>query len=482
MLHRAALLCLCLPAWLLANSPAVRPNVLFIAVDDLKPATGAYGDKAARTPALDALAARGTLFHRAYCMQAVCGPSRNAVLTGLRPETLKIYDLATHFRQRMPDVRTLPQHFKEQGYLTQALGKIFHVGHGNQEDAPSWSVPHWPVKSIGYAKKQSTELTREEALFANLPAQGLPRGPGMERADVPDEAYGDGQIAQEAKRRLAALAEHPEQPWFLALGFVKPHLPFCAPEKYWAMHDPDKLPQPHSSVPPEGAPPYATQISGELRAYAESPETGPVSPELTRQLIHGYYAAVSYMDTQLGKVLAELDALKLSDNTIIVLWGDHGWHLGDHGMWCKHSNYEQATRSALMIAAPGKKAAQHSQALVEFVDIYPTLCELAGLPLPNHLTGQGSSLVPLLTDPSASIKAAAHQVYPKRSLDGKPLMGHAVRTERYRYVEWQLPDRSVRHRELYDLERDPDETKNIAGEQPAVVEQHSKRIADRLGR
>ncbi|MEX2026514.1 MAG: sulfatase, partial [Pirellulaceae bacterium] len=303
---------------------AERPNVLLICIDDLKPALGCYGDKLAKTPSIDALAARGIVFERAYCNQAVCSPSRNALLTGLRPQTIGIYDLGTNFRQSVPDAVTLPQHFRQHGYKSEGLGKIFHVGHGNHEDPASWSVPHWRANVVAYALAESKAKrgqTREEALFSNKNAKGLPRGAAYEAADVPDNAYPDGALADEAIRRLQAAADRKSEPFFLAVGFVKPHLPFCAPKKYWDLHDPAAFRLAERQTPPDGAPAYAPQFGGELRQYAGIPEQGPIPAELQRKLIHGYYAATSYMDAQVGRVLAELDRLKLAGETIVVLWG-----------------------------------------------------------------------------------------------------------------------------------------------------------------
>ncbi len=467
-----------------AAEAKLRPNVLFIAVDDLKPNIGCYGDTHARTPNIDRLAARGVLFERAYCMQAVCSPSRNGVLTGLRPQTLRIYDLNTNFRQSVPDVITLPQHFQQLGWKTEALGKLFHVGHGNHEDPASWSVPHWQAKSIGYAlPENNAQLTREEALFANKNARDLPRGAPFENADVPDNTYGDGKIADEAIVRLQAAKQHPDQPFFLAVGFLKPHLPFCAPKKYWDLHDPAQLPMPTRSTPPEGAPPFAPQFGGELRQYSDIPESGPVDDAKARTLIHGYYSATSYMDAQLGRVLDTLDELQLTDHTIIVLWGDHGWHLGDHGMWCKHTNYEQATRAPLIIAAPGKPAGRRTAAITEFVDIYPTLCDLAGIEKPFHL--QGESLFGLLSkDQVPPTENSAFQVYPRSNKSHGPMLGQAVRTDRYRYVEWQKKDGTIVARELYDMQNDPGETVNQADnpQLAEVVKTHSALIATQLAK
>ncbi len=454
-------------------APAPKPNVLLICVDDLKPLLGCYGDKVIKSPNIDRLAARGVVFDRAYCNQAVCAPSRNSLMTGVRPTTLGIYDLGTNFREAAPDAVTLPQYFITHGYRAEALGKIFHVGHGNHDDPASWSVPLFKAKSIAYVKPESRAnqgLTREEALFANeTDVAKLLRGAAYESADVPDNAYPDGKIADEAMRRLRSAKAKPSEPFFLAVGFLKPHLPFCAPKKYWDLYDRASFTVPALRTAPEGAPKYAPSGWGELRQYSDIPDTGPLTDDQARTMIHGYHAAVSFVDAQLGKVLDELDRLGLASNTIIVLWGDHGWHLGDHGWWCKHDNYEQAARLPLIVAAPGvpKPGTHATNALIETVDIYPTLAELAGLPAPQVPQGlEGKSFVPVLRDPNLGINSYAFHVYPRGER-----IGRAVRTTRYRLVEWKVPGRAAdtADLELYDYETDPLETKNLATEQPDVV-------------
>lgn len=469
----ALLACLTLLGVLTPLRAAAPPrNVLLICVDDLKPALGCYGDPIAKSPNLDRLASRGLLFERAYCSQAVCAPSRNTLLTGLRPQTLGIYDLGTNFRKARPDAITLPQHFRQHGYRTEGLGKIFHVGHGNGEDPVSWSVPHWPAAVIAYALPENRTrpgLTREEALFSNRSAQGLPRGAAYEAANVSDTAYPDGALADEAIRRLEAAKQRPDEPFFLAVGFVKPHLPFCAPKRYWDLYDPAAFALATVTKPPAGAPPYAPQFGGELRQYAGIPEQGPLEPTLQRTLIHGYYAAVSFMDAQLGRVLDGLDRLDLAQNTIVVLWGDHGWHLGDHGMWCKHTNYEQATRIPLLLVAPGVRAGAVSRAFVESADLFPTLCDLAGLPTPAGLDGR--SFAATLRDPGMSARDHITHVYPRHPRGRGPILGRAIRTERYRLVEWKAPGApaATAEVELYDYAVDPAETENLADEQPEVA-------------
>jgi iduronate 2-sulfatase len=455
-----------------------NPNVLFICVDDLKPLLGCYGDKRIQSPNIDRLGKRGIVFESAYCNQAVCAPSRNSLLTGIRPATSGIYDLGTNFRVSAPDAVTLPQYFMQHGYRTEGLGKIFHVGHGNHEDPQSWSVPPFGGKSIFYALAESHAnpgLTREEALFANESGVGkLPRGAPYEAADVPDNTYPDGQIADEAIRRLRAARER-SAPFFLAVGFLKPHLPFCAPKKYWELYKRDSFQVPELRKPPEGAPPYAPTTWGELRNYSDIPEVGPLDDEKARTLIHGYHAAVSFVDAQLGRVIDELDRLQLSTNTIIILWGDHGWHLGDHGMWSKHTNYEEATHIPLLIVAPGiTKAGTRTRALVESVDLYPTICELAGLPEPhNPQPLDGKSLVPVLKNPSSKNKEAVFHVFPRNRRRDGAILGRAVRTERYRLVEWKKPGAApdTADFELYDYKKDPLETKNLASAEPNVVKQ-----------
>ena len=465
---------------------AEHPNVLLILVDDLKPSFGAYGDHFVHAPNLDRLAARGLRFDNAYCNQAVCAPSRNSLLTSARSTSLGIYDLGTNFRKAVPEAITLPQHFKQHGYLAAGVGKIFHIGHGNVGDDASWSVPFQPDKVVDYVLPESTDgqMTREQAFFANQSPRGLPRGAAWERADVADDAYADGRIAAEGVRRLQAYQQG-KQPFFLALGFVKPHLPFCAPKKYWDLYDPQRLPQPERNIAPEGAPPYAGKKLGEIDQYKPVPDRPPIPPEMRRTLIHGYYAALSYMDAQVGKVLDELDRLELADNTIVLLWGDHGYHLGDHGMWTKHTNYEQANRIPLLVVAPGVTHPQSStRALVETVDIYPSLCQLAGLPQPTGPQPiDGKSFVSVLENPQSRFREFASHCFPRSrnrpGTGGQAVLGRAVRTDRYRLVEWNgfggSPETA--DYELYDYETDPGETRNLASEKPAVVRELAALLA-----
>lgn len=444
----------------LAISPAMaKPkNVLLICIDDLKPSLGCYDDPVAHTPAIDALARRGLLFEAAYCNQAVCSPSRNALMTGLRPQTIGIYDLPTNFRKGAPGAVTVAEHFKANGYRTEALGKIMHRGHGNVEDSASWTVPHFVAKAPLYLNPESTANGRKDS-------RGGTRGAATEIGDTnDDEAYFDGLIAKEAIARLENAAANPDEPFFIAVGFIRPHLPFVAPKKYWDLYDADKIPMPEFLEAPEGAPDYAVHSGGELRQYSDMPLKGKIDEAKTRHLIHGYYAATSYADAQIGRVLEALDANQLSENTIVVLWGDHGWHLGDHSIWCKHTNFEQAARIPLIIADPDGAGNARTSALIETVDLYPTLAELAGIPEKAGLDGISQAAV--VKDPGVTLRDHVIHVYPR---GGK--LGRAIRTERFRMVEWKRPGASsdAAEFELYDYQIDPLETRSLASDDPDTL-------------
>ncbi|MFT7034895.1 MAG: iduronate 2-sulfatase [Cyclobacteriaceae bacterium] len=458
-----------------------KKNVLLILVDDLKPNLGAYGDPIAVSPNIDRLASMGTKFDLAYCNQAVCMASRYNLMLGSRSTSTGFYQFGTQFREVYPDAVTLPQHFQKAGYHTESMGKVFHIGHGNDNDVASWSIPHHKEKVIEYLLPESTgrKLTREEAYFQNSrmylsdlpPRRQLPRGAAWEAPDVLDEAYADGRVASHAINRLRILQKKPEQPFFMAVGFARPHLPFCVPKKYWDMYDRDKLPMPEFEADPEGTPSFAVKRRGEIDQFTPIPENGePFSDDLKSNLIHGYYASMSYMDAQLGRVIKELERLNMMDNTIIVLWGDHGWHLGDHKSWTKHSNFEQANRIPLLFIAPGvAKAGSSTNQLAETVDVYPTLAELAGLPKPSGPQPiDGLSLVPVLKNSEYRVRDHAYHSFPKRKL-----IGCAIRTERYRMVEWRNPRDPDAEKiyELYDYLEDPLETRNYAQSKKKVLKE-----------
>lgn len=500
-----------------------KPNVLFIAIDDLKPILGCYGDPMIKTPNIDRLAKMGTVFKSNYCQQAVCGPTRASIMTGMRPDVTKVWDLKTKMRDMNPDILTIPQYFASQGYTTQGIGKIYDPRCVDDEsDKPSWTVPFYKtdkkyyVAAIGepalnyYQKKETKALVEKYKKEAegkglnNWPAIEYVASkirPSVECLDLPDNAYIDGAHVLQAKDILKELKKG-AQPFFFAVGLAKPHLPFNAPKKYWDLYQRDNMPVAEFQEKSKNAVDVAYHNSGEFRSYSDIPPllsftdqkgygiTFPLDKQ--KELIQGYYAAVSYADAQVGVLLNALDSLGLSKNTVIVLWGDHGWHLGDHNLWCKHSNFEQATHSPLIFSAPYIKPSATSS-LSEFVDIFPTLCELSNIPVPAHL--EGKSLVPLMRNPASSIKEFAVSQYPRsgnsietqRTADASlKVMGYSLRTKRYRYTIWMENFRSnqpfnassVVGDELYDYQKDPLEKVNVANDKKYA--QVSKELKDKM--
>lgn len=425
-----------------------RPNVLFIACDDLRV------ESLALTPNLDRLAKRSRVFTNAHCQQAVCNPSRASLMTGLRPDTLRVWNLETHFRENLPEVVTLPQHFMAHGYTALTVGKIYHNWrqdiHG---DPASWSAPaelHW-----GNHGDDKPEFA------GDLPPNHA-KDPKCECRDLPDEAYIDGRIAARAIEQLDRLKQA-GKPFFLAVGFWKPHAPFNAPKKYWDLYQRDAIPPPDPAGWPAGTDRIAWHNSREILGWDKQRQ---LSPDAVQEIRHGYLAATSYLDAQVGKVIDRLDRLGLRDKTIIVFWSDHGYHLGEHALWAKTSNFELDTRVPLMVSVPGMKAAGESAAApVELLDLYPTLVATCGLPGVAGL--EGKSLVPVLENPAAAVKQAALSQFPRPSYYQRhpQLMGYSARTATHRYTEWrEWASSAVRARELYDHTSDPKETRNLAGE------------------
>ncbi len=458
-----------------------RPNVLFLSVDDLKPALGCYGFDEVKTPNIDRLAARGTVMLNNYCQQAICAPSRMSMFTGLRPDTTQVWDLKAKLLAKCPSAFTMQEYFKNNGYETAGSGKVMH---GAVDEHPrSWSIPFRHKSDLPYAKgfkvpahenafyqgEKEHEVYQEmldakisdwKVRFKWMAEKGAQ--PSTECLDVPDDAYVDGAQTVYHMELMEKLSKK-KKPFFLTVGFCKPHLPFVAPKKYWDLYDRDDIELAPFREKAANSPAFAYHQWGELKSYSDIPRkwNTPLEEEDQKKMIHGYYACVSYIDAQIGKLLDKLDELKLADDTIIVLWGDHGWHLGDHGMWCKHSNFEQATKAPLIFTAPGYNSGQKAEGMTEFVDIFPTLCDLAGLDVPKEL--EGDSLVPVMKDPSANVKEYSISQYPRA---GKR-MGYTLRTQRYRLVMWMRNDwRStkkfdesfVETMELYDYEKDPLET------------------------
>ena len=449
---------------LTAADPALPPNILLIVADDLNCAIGPYGDAIANTPNLDRLAAVGLTFDRAYCQQAVCNPSRSSFLTGLRPNTVGVDDLRKYFRDTAPDgsgLVTLPQHFRHHGYFCQNVGKIFH-NMGDTQDRVSWSIDE--------AFDKGTHA--DDTVFRNRLIAGLKpamKAPVTEALPVPDTAYRDGQIANLA---AATIRDHPAegQPFFLAVGFWRPHLPFVAPKRYWDLYDAESIPMPVPSFVPAGAPPIAIHDSREIQGYGDKRPATQFSAADIRHFRHGYYASISFLDAQVGKLLDALEESAHAEKTIIVFTSDHGFHIGEHALWGKTSNFELDARVPLIIAAPQfpKAAGQRTQALCELIDLYPTLSELTGVSddLPQNL--EGVSLVPLFKDPEGSVKSYAvtqHQQPFYGSSANWKAWGYSLRSNRWRFTEWR--DTSSGHvvaQELYDHRNDPLETRNVAAD------------------
>lgn len=447
----------------LSAAEATRPNVLFIAVDDLRPELGCYGNPVVQTPNIDRLAARGMVFQRAYCQQAVCSPSRSSLMTGRRPDATRVWDLNTHFRVALPNAKTIGQYFKEHGYFSQGMGKIFH---GGFDDAPTWSTPWVTPKAETYAQAAN----RPKGAATGEDGKG--KGAAFEAGDVADDYYTDGKTARLAVQTLAELKKK-GQPFFLAVGLSKPHLPFVSPKKYWDLYDPAKIPNTASAFP-VGTPHFVGDSdSGEFRSYANVPPKGakggltPLPEAFATQARHGYYAAVSYTDANVGLLLDALEKEGLAANTVIVLWGDHGWKLGDHQEWGKHTNFEVDARVPLIFSVPGQKTAgQQTRSLVEFVDVYPTLADLCGLPAPQV---DGVSLKPILENPAVTVKPVAISQYPKTAKLGENqtsaprVMGYSIRDERWRLTLWRsLADNAIVFTELYDEVNAPLEPENLA--------------------
>lgn len=422
-----------------------RPlNVLFIVVDDLRPELGCYENKQIKSPNIDRLAGEAVLFTRAYCQQSLCAPSRASMLSGLRPDSTHIYRLITRLREAQPGIITLPQHFRQNGYHTVSLGKIFH----HREESPgSWSEKEWlpELSYMDYKSQANIEIQRRTGSEVAM---------ATDRAEEPDSTYIDGMILDRAIQQLTALKD---STFFLFVGFIRPHLPFIAPEKYWKMYSPDDISLPFSQHDPLGAPEYALTRRWEIDRYVDIPsysEKKELPREKVLELRHGYYASVSFIDVLIGKLINTLKELDLYDHTIIVLWGDHGFKIGEHGEWAKFTNFEIDTRIPLIVRVPGTgSTGMKTDAIVEAVDIYPTLCDLARLPVPSHL--QGESFAPVLDDPGIPWDQVAFSQFwrDNGAFRDHPIMGLSMRTDSFRFTRWhymEWPDSVVGY-ELYDM-------------------------------
>ncbi|MFB9053186.1 sulfatase [Formosa undariae] len=486
------------------NIEADRPNILFIPIDDLRPEFGSYGNSDILSPNIDKLASNGVVFNRAYCQQAVCTASRTSLLTGLRPDSTQVWDLKTHFRDQMPDLVTLPQFFKNNGYYSVGLGKTFH---NTLQDSLAWNeylhVDGFPfdpdavyVNQDNIIEQKELELKRLKAGKAKFDKYGFiyskTKSSEMGLVDD-DDAYYDGAQTTMAIEKLKELKSK-NQPFFLSVGYYKPHLPFNAPKKYWDMYNRADIKLADNQFHPKDSPSYSVHGDAELRGYVDAknnlpyPNEGNWDEEKQRELKHAYYACVSYIDAQIGRIMDELERLGLKDNTIVVLWGDHGWKLGEHNGWGKQTNYEIDARVPLIISGAKVEAkGKTSNALTEFVDVYPTLCDVAGFSVPEYL--QGTSLKPLLKDTDSKVKDAAYSQFllgrygtVKEREEEK--MGYTVRTNRYRYVEWYTWQADKKEkgeligRELFDHENDSQENINVVDQ--AINKELVVRLSEEL--
>ncbi len=474
---------------LLVAQEAKPKNVLFIAIDDLKPLLGSYGYDQMVTPNIDRIASNGVLFENAHTQQAVSGPSRASLLTGMTPDYTGVRDLRTRMRNVNPDILALPEYFRQNNYQTVATGKIYDPRCVDKSyDLPSWSIPYKESSKYVYPEEWGEPALsyyvdmESKAIVAKYEAEAREKGiknlhayvsgkfkPATECVDAPDNAYMDGQIANNAIRYMEELSQS-DEPFFLAVGFKRPHLPFAAPKKYWDLYQREEVQLADYQKPVKDGVAIAYHNHGELQSYTDIPElksfsdifSNLIDEDKQRELIHGYYASVSFIDAQVGRVMAKLDELGLAENTIVIVWGDHGWHLGDHALWCKHSNFEQATHVPMIISTPEGEKGRYSYP-VEFLDVFPTLCDAAGLSIPEHL--QGTSLVPAMKDLNHRVKD-----YAVSQFDRGKIRGYSLRGDRYRLTVWMKDNYStdkpfdenlIHDCELYDYKTDPNETRNL---------------------
>ena len=457
-----------------------RRNVLFLVADDMRPELGSYYGKdfpspihpPMHSPNLDKLASKSLLLKRAYCQQAVCSPSRTSLLTGRRPDTTHVYDLQTYWRKSGGNFTTIPEYFKNNGYVSAGMGKVFHPGVASGGDDPiSWSVPYFHAKNMGWETNKNSWKAVPDELLKNKPLV-------------------DEQIAEHALltlRQVAPAAKAGKTPFFVAVGFHRPHLPFVFPESKMQDYPEKSIRLPDNEYAPVDMPSVAWSSYSELRSYEDIKKLNlsgaintTVPDKVVLNLRRAYYSALTWTDSLIGRVVDELESLGLADNTIISFWGDHGWQLGEHGEWCKHTNFELATHAPMMVHIPGMTdSGIVNEKLTEFVDLFPTLVEAAGLPqLPLcpvnssmiDLCREGTSLIPLIKNPSVSWKNASFSQYPRHE-DGNNIMGYTIRTDMFRYTEWAKFEYAPVYKpdwtrlfgvELYDHRQDPEENHNRA--------------------
>ena len=429
-------------------SASKKKNILFIMIDDLRPELNIYGENKIISPNIDALAKSGVVFNRAYSNVPVCGASRASLLTGIRPTSKRFLRFNASIKKEAPNELNLVKHLKNEGYTTISNNKITHL---------KYDIEEWDEEWYPSSKKWRNYITEENILLENNGKHGY----AYESPDVDDDAYNDGETANKSIQDLKNL-KATGKPFFLAVGFVKPHLPFNAPKKYWDLYDSKKIELPKNNQFQANVPNRARHLWGELRYYKDVPKEGQVSETMAKKLIHGYYASVSYVDAQIGKVINAIDHLGLRDNTVIVLVGDHGWSLMEHGLWVKHSNFEVALQVPLIVSATNIPKNKKTNSIAELVDLYPSICELANISKPTHL--EGESFVNALKNPSEIHKNTALARY---------LRGETLIADNYFYTEWQKKNKTIA-KMLYDHKIDLDENRNL------VLESEYNHIVDSL--
>ena len=425
-----------------------KKNILFIMVDDLRPELNIYGENKISSPHIDALAKSGVVFNRAYSNVPVCGASRASLLTGIRPTSKRFLRYNASIKKEAPNELNLVKHLKNEGYTTISNNKITHL---------KYDIEEWDEEWYPSSKKWRNYITEENILLESNGKHGY----AYESPDVDDNAYNDGETANKSIQDLKNL-KATGKPFFLAVGFVKPHLPFNAPKKYWDLYDFNKIELPKNNQFQANVPNRARHLWGELRYYKDIPKKGQVSNEMAKKLIHGYYASVSYVDAQVGKLIKGLDDLGMRENTTIILVGDHGWSLMEHGLWVKHSNFEVALQVPLIISDSDIQKNKKTNSIAELVDLYPSICDLANISKPAHL--EGNSLTNALKNPSKVFKNKAYARYQK---------GETLIADNFFYTEWQINDKTIA-KMLYDHNTDPDENRNLA------IEDRYKTVIDSL--
>ena len=467
-----------------------KPNIIFLSIDDLRADLGSYGNKEIKTPNIDALSANSMVMLNTHSQSAVCAPSRASTMLGYRPDSTRVWHLGDKFREINPDAVTMPQYFNKAGYYTVNIGKIFH---NYMPDSISWDEPDlrpYPYNTKEYVKRDAetyyyTEASKKDQIAKrkiyvakkkgkNLYGDGWNRGPAIELADEPDSLYYDAMQTTLALKTLDRIKDKKE-PFFLGLGFYRPHLPFVAPKKYWDLYPAGSVSPAANPKLPKNAPVMSANANYELRAYTNPtkigrPEDEPLPEKYADSLKRGYYASVSFVDACVGKLVAGLKERGLYENTVIVLWGDHGWKLGDHNGWGKMTNFYIDTHVPLIIKGANQQEGKQIKALSELVDIFPTLCDLTGVDKADYL--QGTSLVPVFENPDLEWKDAVFTQFrrrPRVSKDGQEYMGYSMQTKQYHYIEWYHWDNVKKEKgafaatELYDHFVDPNETENVAG-------------------